>query len=519
MKIYPSWKGNLVVFGSFIVLILGNFFWQVQKTNKRFREHSLEHSKVLGAVVELNIRNSLMSRAGMETIVGNYLKNSASFIAYLDQFESFSEPELTAFANKSGLAGIKIFRNSGKEQGIGPKGWLPKTFCRENKELKFLSEEQLYIYTLHYSEGSFLSRQTCIVAGMSSEETENIQKTISVETLLNVLNQMEGIEYVRFKRAEESREELPSQGTTLIYINGKPISETRIAIGDKELIVGLEADYFSGRMQTLRKEVIVFVLFLVIFGFFSSWWLYRIQQHRLEQTRKFEREMAQQLEQASLGRAALTITHEMRNPLNAISIGLQRLQIESQALDDDHRDLITSMREAVTRSNSVITNLQQYARSFELIRKDIIVADLIESLTILYQPQCLENRIEFELQLDKTVILSGDSNYLGQAFENIIKNAVEAQPEGGFIKISLLKKKKKCVICFENSCTMLNLDEAKMTLKPYFTTKTYGTGLGLAISRKIIKSHSGKIEIDFKNGIFFVYVTFLLNHEADNGQE
>ena len=99
MKIYPGWKGNLVVFSSFIVLILGNFFWQVQKTNKRFREHSLEHSKVLGAVVELNIRNSLMSRAGMETIVGNYLKNSASFIAYLDQFEPFSEPELTAFAN------------------------------------------------------------------------------------------------------------------------------------------------------------------------------------------------------------------------------------------------------------------------------------------------------------------------------------------------------------------------------------------------------------------------------------
>jgi signal transduction histidine kinase len=518
MKLYPGWKGNLVVFGGFIVLILGNFFWQVQNTNKRFREHSLEHSKVLGAVVELNIRNSLMSRAGMETIVGNYLKNSAGFIAYLDQFESFSEQELKAFADKSGLAGIKIHRNAGKEQVTGPKGWLPNTFCREDNELKFLSEEHLYIYTLPYPEGSASSGRTCIVVGMSSQETEKIQQTISVETLLNVLNQMEGIEYVRFKKTGEIREELPSKGTGLIYINQKPVSETRITIGDKDLIVGLEADYFSGRMQTLKKETLVFVSFLIILGFFSSWWLYRNQQQRLEQTRKFEREMARQLEQASLGRAALTITHEMRNPLNAISIGLQRLQMESLALDHDHRDLIISMREAVTRSNSVITNLQHYAGSFELTRKDIVLANLIESLTTLYRPQCLENRIQFKLQLDKTVILNGDGNYLGQAFENIIKNAVEAQPEGGFIKIRLSKNKKECVICFENPCATLNPDAAKMTSKPYFTTKTYGTGLGLAISRKIIELHSGKVKTDFINGIFFVYVTFLLNHGGDRGR-
>jgi signal transduction histidine kinase len=130
----------------------------------------------------------------------------------------------------------------------------------------------------------------------------------------------------------------------------------------------------------------------------------------------------------------------------------------------------------------------------------------------------LENRIQFKLQLDKTVILNGDGNYLGQAFENIIKNAVEAQPEGGFIKIRLSKNKKECVICFENPCATLNPDAAKMTSKPYFTTKTYGTGLGLAISRKIIELHSGKVKTDFINGIFFVYVNFLLKHGGDRGR-
>ncbi len=518
MEFYPSWKSSLFVFGSLIALIMGNFFWQVQKTNKSFREHSLEQSKVLGAVVELNIKNSLMSRAGMETIVGNYLKNSADFIAYLDKFEPFSQRELTAFASESGLAGIKIFRNGKNDQVTGPKGWLAKISCGNKNKLQFLPEDHLYIYTLPYSQGSFQYRQGCIIVGMSSKKTEKIQKTISVDTLLKVLNHMDGIEYVRFEKAETNKDKTHYKTTKLIYINKKPVSETRITMGDKELIVGLKADYFSRRMQTLKKELVIFISFLVFFGILSSWWLYRIQQHRLEQTRQFEREMARQLEQASLGRAALTITHEMRNPLNAISIGLQRLQMEAASLEDDHCNLIISMREAVKRSNSVITNLQQYARSFELIRSEIIVADLIESLVILYQPQCLENGIELKLQLDDTIKVIGDENYLSQAFENIIKNATEAQPEGGFIKITLSKTKDKHVILFENPCASLDLNDAGMTIEPYFTTKTYGTGLGLAISKKIIEAHSGHLEIGLKNEIFSVYVSFLSDHKDDKGR-
>ena len=518
MKLYPSWKGNLVVFSTLIFLLLGNFFWQVQKTNKSFKEHSLEHSKVLGAVVELNIRNSLMTRANIETIIENHLKNSARFIGYLDQVESFSEQELAAFANKSGLTGIKIFHNEKKDYVTGPKGWLPRALCQGSNELKFLPKEHLYIYTFSYPAGLLLSRQDCIIVGMSSREAEKIQKKMSVESLLNVLNQMEGIEYVRFKKARKNSSTFSSQGTALIHINNKPVSETRIAIGDNELIVGLEANYFSKRMQQLKKELIIFVAFLVFLGCFSSWWLYRIQRHRLEQTRKFERKMARQLEQASLGRAASTITHEIRNPLNAISMGLQRLQIESKALDDEHRDLVASMREALERSNSVISNLQQYVHSFELGHKNISVARLIEPLIVLYQPQCSENGIEIELQLDETLTVRGDSNYLSQAFENLIKNAVEAQPNGGFIKITLLKKKKECLIHFENQCMTLKPNEAEMILEPYFTTKTNGTGLGLAISKKIIEAHSGQLKTDFKNKIFSVYVSLVLNHGSDKGQ-
>ena len=376
MKLYPGLKGNLAVFGTLILLLLSNFFWQVQRINKSFKEHSLEHSRVLGAVVELNIRNSMMSYEGMEAIIGSYLKNSARFLAYLNQVEPFSEPELAAFSNESGLAGIKIFHHGKKEEVSGPRGWLSHTFDTQTNQLQFLPEKHLYLYTFTPQSGipSF-DQQGSILVGMSSIQAEKIQDKMSVKTLLNLLNHMEGIESVRFKKAENPSGAVISQNTTLIHTNGKPLSETRIPMKDKELIVRLEANYFSKRMDQLKKELIVFLFFLVVFGCFSSWWLYRMQRHRLEQTRDFERKMARELEQSSLGRAAATITHEMRNPLNAISMGLQRIQIEAQGLDDDHRHLIISMREAVERSNSVITHLQQYVNSFELNLYQIPIAD------------------------------------------------------------------------------------------------------------------------------------------------
>jgi signal transduction histidine kinase len=515
LKLYPSWKGILIVFGTLIVLLLGNFYRQTQRINKSFKEHSLSHTTVLGAVMELNIRNSLMNHAAMETLIGHSLENSARFVRYLNQLESFTAQELAAFAKASGLTGISIFSSNGKSTVTGPPGWLPRPPDNKEKGLIFLVESHLYIFAIPpLAKKPFSHENDGIVVGMSSKQMEKIQETQSVTHLIKRLNQMKGIEYVRFEAVESKHAwDLPaSHDTRLIHISGRPVSETRIAMGDKILVVGLEANYFSNRMTTLKKELMIFIALLVVLGGVSSWWLYRLQQQRLDQTRTFERKMARQLEQASLGRAAATITHEMRNPLNAISMGLQRLEMESQALDDDHRQLITSMREAVERSNGVITHLQQYVHPFEPGHQEISLGPLMDSLGVLYRPQCTRNGITLDFQLDTTATVKGDANYLAQAFENLLKNAVEAQPHGGTIKITLSKKKKNGIIHIENTCHTLTPEQSQRVLDPYFTTKTYGTGLGLAISKKIIDAHAGYLETQYKKNIFSVSITLPLSH-------
>jgi len=496
------------------MLLLGNFYWQTQRIYKSFKEHSLTHSTVLGAVVELNIRNSLTNHSALETLIGHSLENIARFVRYLNQLEPFTAQELEAFAKASGLAGITTFSPQRKSTIAGPPEWLHRPISDKDNGLIFLPHSHLYLFAVPpLSQKPFSHGNDGIVVGMSSQQMDKIQETQSVGHLIKRLSQVKGIEYVRFEAIEAPKTpRLPaSHDTKLIHINDKPVSETRITMGDKILIVGLEANYFSNRMASLKKELMAFISLLVILGGISSWWLYRLQRHKLEQTRTFERKMARQLEQASLGRAAATITHEMRNPLNAISMGLQRLQMESHALDNDHRQLITSMREAVERSNGVITHLQQYVHPFEPGHQEISLGPLLDSLGVLYRPQCTRNEIVLDFQLDAAATVKGDANYLAQAFENLLKNAVEAQLQGGSINIKLSQKQKNSIIHIENPCHTLTLEQSQRLLDPYFTTKTYGTGLGLAICKRIIDAHAGHLEIHCKENIFSASVSLPLS--------
>jgi signal transduction histidine kinase len=84
---------------------------------------------------------------------------------------------------------------------------------------------------------------------------------------------------------------------------------------------------------------------------------------------------------------------------------------------------------------------------------------------------------------------------LSQSIENLVKNAIEAQPDGGFLKLQVFSKDGDCIFRVENSGFTLPSGEADQILEPYYTTKTRGTGLGLAIVRKTVLAHGGRVTV------------------------
>ena len=487
MKHYSGWQTNLSVFALITILVGGYFFRQTQQASRELKNHSRDHSEILAAVVELTINNALLSRDALEETVAGSLDNSARFIHYLDSIEPFSSSELTAYASESGLAGVRIVQTSNSLGVSGPAGWLHDRGCETSGGLIRVAGEQLYLYTLLPENSS----SGCVLLGISSREIDATLDKISVERLLAILEDLHDIAYVRFQ-PDDLREDQESSNSHLIHNDS--IMETLVSVGNRQLIVALKLDRFGKRRVKMRQEFIVFICFLVLFGGFSSWWLYRLQRGRLRQTRDFERKMAKQHEDAALGRAAATITHELRNPLNAIGMGLQRMQIEAENLDPDHHQLLDSMRNAVDRTNTIITRLNQYVHSFEISNEPVNIAALLRETITLYHVQCREQDIDVALNCDQNFFIPGDKILLEELLENLLKNSVEAQGNGGFIKITVRRVQSNCLVEIENGGFLLTPEEGRLLFEPYFTQKSKGTGLGLVISKKIVLAHKGKLE-------------------------
>ncbi|WP_457576795.1 sensor histidine kinase [Desulfomarina sp.] len=505
MKKAPGWRLNMLAFAAIILFTGSYFFWQTGQAAREFRSHSREHSRALAAIVALNIRNTLLAGKGLEETVASSLKNSARFLAFLESTEPFTSAELTAFSTESGLAGVKIIHRSADESVSGPIGWLAARTCGETPGLVRLKENDLYLFTYFYSgQKGDPENGNCVLVGISSRKIDTILERISVERLLMMLNNFHDIAYVRLESPPEGGETAGNE-PSVEEIEG--VLETVIPIEGQRVVIALKADRFTRRIHQMKKEFFIFITILVFFGAVSSWWLYRLQRERIRQARRFERELARQHEDAALGRAAATITHELRNPLNAIGMGLQRLQLESAPLDREHRELIVGMREALNRTDAIISRLRQYVHSFEVTTVPVDLARLVERLLLLYRPQCEERGIKVSCSFDGGFTVAGDRALLGELFENLLKNSIEAQQHGGYINIRGLRTGKHCRLELSNGGFCLTRKESSLLFEPYFTSKSKGTGLGLVISKKIIEAHGGKLDwnIDFdRSEICFV---------------
>ncbi len=479
MKHYANWRINLAVFTGFILIVVGYFYYQTEKATREFQKHSQEHSEILAAVVRLNVRNAILAKDGLENIVSESLHNSGRFIAYLDSVEPFSSAELTAFALESGFAGLKIF--SPDSVVSGPGDWLPDAQCSEGGTLTHVLDKQLYLYSFVIEEADHIAK--CVLIGLPAKKIEQTLNDISVHRLLEMFNNLHDIAYVRL---------LPS-GTQNPPLSSN-VTETFLPMGDEQLVVALKKTRFALRRSQMQLEFVLFISFLILCGGISSWWLYHAQQQRLQQTREFEQKMAKQREDAALGRAASTITHELRNPLNAIGMGIQRMQIESNNLDNDHKALLHSMLESVERSNTIITRLKQYSDSFTVTGSSVNISGLLYDVFKLYQAQSEKQELDIQFDCDEALTVTGDKVLLAQLFENLIKNSIEAQNKSGFVTVHCHSRGENCFITIANGGFALSEEESLLILEPYFTSKSRGTGLGLVISKKIIQAHGGKLD-------------------------
>jgi iron only hydrogenase large subunit-like protein/nitrogen-specific signal transduction histidine kinase len=197
---------------------------------------------------------------------------------------------------------------------------------------------------------------------------------------------------------------------------------------------------------------------------------------------------------AHLGQLSAGIAHEINNPLGVVIMYANILLDEAEPNSENYEDLKLISEQAM-RCKNIVSGLLNFARKNKVSFKSVDIGEFINScIRAVIIPKEINIQVNNFLSNFNTSI---DEEQMTQALTNIIKNAVEAMPDGGKLTIDLTNDKNEVVIKITDTGAGIKEEHMDKLFTPFFTTKGIGkgTGLGLPTTYGIIKMHKGKINV------------------------
>ena len=211
-----------------------------------------------------------------------------------------------------------------------------------------------------------------------------------------------------------------------------------------------------------------------------------------------EKRILQMERLATAGRMAAQVAHEIRNPLNALSLNAEMLGDELTGLPEpsreEARELLEQLQQEIDRLAEVTETYLSLAR---LPRPELASGDLgslVHKVLAFVRDELADAGMTVETRIsDELPQVRMDSQQLRQALLNLLRNASEAQPDGGTIIVLLRVEGDRLVLIVEDDGPGVDAAVEESIFEPFVSSKGGGTGLGLAITRQIVEGHGGTI--------------------------
>lgn len=198
---------------------------------------------------------------------------------------------------------------------------------------------------------------------------------------------------------------------------------------------------------------------------------------------------------AATGELSATLAHEIKNPLNAISIAAAYLRENYKG--NLINEFIKIIQHESARINKLTTNLLNFAKPQNPEPETSDINELVQETANLLRQESKEHNVHLEIITGKDIpMFNFDYNQIKQVLLNLVINAFDATESGGHIKIQTRASNGTVQLLVEDNGKGISGEDLKNIFNPFFTTKTRGTGLGLAISKKIAKEHDGDLQIE-----------------------
>ncbi|MBP1749748.1 MAG: sensor signal transduction histidine kinase [Deltaproteobacteria bacterium] len=293
-------------------------------------------------------------------------------------------------------------------------------------------------------------------------------------------------------------------------------------LGSK-LLPGYHMQIFVSRdlaRDTIQRSSFGFILILAVLfisGAGSIYAFFVMERKYAQKVKEMERELELKERLVSLGKLASGMAHEIRNPLNAISLSVQRLKREFLPVEekkDEYLTFLDIIRKELTRVNGIVEEFLQSTRAQAPFSKESL-RELIEEVIIIVGEKASSMGIFIENATDTDITVECQRDRLKQAFYNIIINAIESMPDGG--KIGIMVKQKASIVeaSIKDSGPGISEEALGRIFEYYYTTKDKGMGLGLPISYMIVKDHGGDIKVSTYPGQGTTFIIVLPKNRGD----
>lgn len=228
----------------------------------------------------------------------------------------------------------------------------------------------------------------------------------------------------------------------------------------------------------------------------------------LTEAKRLENEHRELEKLAFLGELSANLAHEIRNPVQAISMAMELLLSKKAGVDEE---VLKGVMHDVERLSQIVNRFLYYSRLPELQPSKVKIKEVVES-AFNQVSQFFKEKAKLEAGFSEEVEIFGDRNKLEELFSNLFRNSLEAEADlirveflkpGGEFKLvddALYKTNSKAIIIRDNGSGMEE-ETLKRAKELFFTTKKGGTGFGLAICDRIMRAHGGRLLIFSKKNV------------------
>lgn len=204
---------------------------------------------------------------------------------------------------------------------------------------------------------------------------------------------------------------------------------------------------------------------------------------------------------SALNRLTGGVAHEIKNPLNSIGLHLEILKERIGESDAFAAEELRILRDETRRLDRVVKTFLDFTKPVELHLAPLDILNLLQGLLQFLAPEAQSKNVRVEVESEPhPAMIRGDADLLKQAALNLLRNAMEAMPEGGVLRVGVHKSSDQIVVEIADQGVGIPAKSREKIFQLYFTTKPKGSGIGLAVTYRVVQLHNGSIDFQSQAG-------------------